>query len=525
MRSHPGCHDVGLPYWDPTLDTFLPDPSNTVMFSHEDYFGNGKGEVTSGFLKNWGTVVPPYCLKVGTRLTRDMCTDPDQIITDEIINRFISCGRYKDCVTPKNRDFEDFHGLIHGCVGGHMIDLSCAPNDPTFFLYHCFIDYVFQEYLNQRYPDFGDGSIDPSEDYPQAVEKPYHVATEPLRPFNNYKIIDGLSRNFSRLFVRYEPRPFRCSSDADCGGDRSRALWCDVNSKRCKARIAISGECSGLPDNACYPDCPVNQVAVCSTKTVTCECETRVCRSEIDCLDAGGGEGQLCDSSTLKCQSRLYVGQYCGHLPDKFCSGGCVRSYESPRCVLGLCSCELRTIGCSKSSDCPQGLWCSQGRCVMKSQIGESCKDAEIEKCGGFESGSECPVGSVSNCSPKQVCECKTKDSDEFHLKTEISVKRGNTTASNLKDDLEERPSRLGQSTDLTKKDNSESADLSCNKDSDCADEDYLCVVKKSKHRLPERKSKTCNKIRCLDQTTCERLGLKGTVCKNFLCRRRLSTG
>lgn len=42
------------------------------------------------------------------------------------------------------------HGNAHIFVGGDMYDTSTSANDPIFFLHHCFIDYIWEQWRQQR---------------------------------------------------------------------------------------------------------------------------------------------------------------------------------------------------------------------------------------------------------------------------------------------------------------------------------------------------------------------------------------
>jgi hypothetical protein len=47
--------------------------------------------------------------------------------------------------SPDSHDFATFeqeHGNAHGFVGGTMSRIPTAPNDPAFYFYHTFIDFV-----------------------------------------------------------------------------------------------------------------------------------------------------------------------------------------------------------------------------------------------------------------------------------------------------------------------------------------------------------------------------------------------
>ena len=120
-----------------------------------------------------------------------MCRDPDQMMKDSMIENFLNCHNYSNCVFPHDKTFEENHGLIHGCVNGHMAELMCSPYDPIFFLHHAFIDYIFAQWLEKHYPDLE--KDDPSTDYPhdETIEEYYNRGSAPMRPFEKSGYLVG----------------------------------------------------------------------------------------------------------------------------------------------------------------------------------------------------------------------------------------------------------------------------------------------------------------------------------------------
>ena len=50
-------------------------------------------------------------------------------------------------------DMERFHNTGHVFVGGTMLAASCSPGDPVFWLHHCNVDCLWEEYRqNVQHP-------------------------------------------------------------------------------------------------------------------------------------------------------------------------------------------------------------------------------------------------------------------------------------------------------------------------------------------------------------------------------------
>lgn len=57
MAYHMFDPEMGLPYWDSTLDNNLPNPADSIMFSDVLMGDTDKdGNVISGLFSNWSTI-------------------------------------------------------------------------------------------------------------------------------------------------------------------------------------------------------------------------------------------------------------------------------------------------------------------------------------------------------------------------------------------------------------------------------------------------------------------------------------
>jgi hypothetical protein len=226
-----------LPYWDTMLDERLPNPKDSVMWL-DTMMGNNYGPVTSGPAANWGVI--SECAWSST-LRRSVNNGGNSMLfTDAKINQIMS--QY----TADNAFwlFESHHNNVHSYVGGHMGSLTCAPNDPMFWLHHAYIDYLWETWRKTVQ------TTDPELDYPSGASAG-HTANDPMKPFQPLINQHGLSDHYTNLYYEYEERPSNvvCSRDCTCCSD---FLWCDTTVHRCVSKVREGGDCTGLPDNACY---------------------------------------------------------------------------------------------------------------------------------------------------------------------------------------------------------------------------------------------------------------------------------
>jgi tyrosinase len=141
---------VRMPYWDWTVDSQSPERSPILS---PGYFGsNGFGNemcVRDGVFANQEFSVPEYhCLARnydgGDRI--------GAFYPPEALDRLIDVSRDYDTF---RQDLEGApHARVHMGIGGDGGDLKTmhAPNDPLFYLHHCFLDMVWHEW-QLRHPD------------------------------------------------------------------------------------------------------------------------------------------------------------------------------------------------------------------------------------------------------------------------------------------------------------------------------------------------------------------------------------
>jgi len=234
QRHKPG---LMLPYFDSRLDSRLPEPSHSVIWSDE-LIGTNRGHVTTGLGAGW-KVYPSTCnIGKDEKLQRGVETDMgDMLYGNDMRQKYIETPKsFKNFTAPYDMsNFEMRHSTIHQYVGGQMGILTCSPNDPTFWMHHCFVDYCLDELL--RSPDFNKTYPVDSDVYGTPVPQAHRIG-EPLLPFKGYRLTDVSEKQFMDVDYTYyrSPGDIRCTEDSQCN---SEFLWC--NPPQCVSKVRNGG--------------------------------------------------------------------------------------------------------------------------------------------------------------------------------------------------------------------------------------------------------------------------------------------
>lgn len=204
---------VRLPYWDWTADAALDDPGTAPVWADDLMGGNGDpddegyvkagpfahdpddpnawktanaaGEpIDEGLRREFGVGVPTLPTAADAYGDPD---DPDDegalgIVPYDTAPWDVSSeSSYRNAnegwANVGNALRPDMHNRVHVWVGGSMLP-GTSPNDPVFFLHHCFVDKLWADW-QARHPD---------EDYlpedTDATAPEGHRAADPLYPWN-----------------------------------------------------------------------------------------------------------------------------------------------------------------------------------------------------------------------------------------------------------------------------------------------------------------------------------------------------
>ncbi|KAM3720271.1 putative tyrosinase-like protein [Dirofilaria immitis] len=238
---------VSIPYWDSVLDSGLPNPEDSVMWTIE-LMGttDAGGAVTGGDFANFDTFEkhPHIRREVGRQGSPFKESDLNWFLRQNRMENVLAfTAPRQGCQYRANYNALEYtHGNVHIFVGGDMYDPYTSGNDPVFYLHHSFVDYIWEMYRQQkqtRYQRENDYSPDN-----QACSSALHFGSTLMRPFQPLRNIDGLSNAYTDNLYEFAPRP-TCRSGSNCG---SKYLFCDRShgQPHCVSQARIGGRCSGF---------------------------------------------------------------------------------------------------------------------------------------------------------------------------------------------------------------------------------------------------------------------------------------
>ncbi|MCL4296359.1 MAG: tyrosinase family protein [Anaerolineae bacterium] len=168
LQQVSGNPNLALPYWNWTEDAGLPDPRTAPIWADNFMGGNGdpgnNWAVRSGpFRPGEWTIVDGNGNAAGA-LRRQFGINVPTLPSLADVNNVLSTTPYD--ASPwnmtSNPSFRNrlegwypvtpgLHNRVHVWVGGSMIPMT-SPNDPVFFLHHCFVDKLWADW-QARFPN------------------------------------------------------------------------------------------------------------------------------------------------------------------------------------------------------------------------------------------------------------------------------------------------------------------------------------------------------------------------------------
>lgn len=153
-----------------------------------------------------------------------------------------------------DRSFEGGHGMVHGFVGGLMGSIPSAANDPIFYMHHCFMDYVWEQFrqtqqtLEEREMTYTDVNRYKNISRCQKALQ-YQKPNDQMLPFPITNR-EGLNTSYTEELFFYQPRPTCSKISPFCS---SPYLFCDTKLYRCLSKVKLNGNCKGFEGtDICY---------------------------------------------------------------------------------------------------------------------------------------------------------------------------------------------------------------------------------------------------------------------------------
>ncbi|CAO4360639.1 unnamed protein product [Caenorhabditis nigoni] len=261
LRDHMRNPDFGLPFWDSTLDSLLPEPKDSIIFS-ELFLGevDDKGMVKNGPYHNWETMEGRAQIfrNFGEDESGEMLNDArvDWLINNPDINMIL--GATMPLTTcPMNhtldaRMLEFSHDYVHFFVNGDMSKSYSSSNDVCFVYHHGMIDWIFENWRQNM-----QSREEREKDYPKSDERCFpfwHNGDNSMPLLQPLKNKDALSNGYTDFMYEYYPRSTCSKEKPDC---HSPYLFCyippnDEHPPSCVSKVRRNGVCKGFED---WPIC------------------------------------------------------------------------------------------------------------------------------------------------------------------------------------------------------------------------------------------------------------------------------
>ncbi|PAV76337.1 hypothetical protein WR25_12155 [Diploscapter pachys] len=237
--------NMGVPYWDSSLDALLPTPKDSIMFSElffaayfwgraqifRDFDSDSSGELLNNARIDWIINSPNLDHVIGTTMPLETCP----------MNH-----------TLDPRMLEYSHDYVHFFVSGDLGRSYSSSNDVIFIYHHSMIDWIFETWRQNMQT-----RTQRERDYPHSDERcfpAWHFAERPMPMLDPFLNRDALSNAYTDELYGFASRPNCSRENQDCG---SKYLFCfipksEAEAPYCMSKVKMGGDCTGLEK---YPVC------------------------------------------------------------------------------------------------------------------------------------------------------------------------------------------------------------------------------------------------------------------------------
>ncbi|KHJ87780.1 common central domain of tyrosinase [Oesophagostomum dentatum] len=239
---------VSLPYWDSTLDSTIPNPAQSSLFTNELMGQTGSdGLIATGAFRGWRTVdnSRPFRRSVGSQGRTFQESDISTLMSTFDFTQVLAyTAPSANCPNPAAWTAVEYaHGNPHIFIGGDMFSPLTSTNDPIFWNHHSFVDLIWENWRLARQSRSARETQFPPNNI--ACSSAAHFGSNTMQPFFPMVNTDGLANAYTDNLYTFAPRP-SCSA-GNPNGCGSRFLFCDLShgNPRCAAKIAVNGNCGG----------------------------------------------------------------------------------------------------------------------------------------------------------------------------------------------------------------------------------------------------------------------------------------
>ena len=162
LQNVSGDPNMGLPYWDWATDAALADPATSAVWGNDLLGGNGNPVTTGPFASGMWTIIngtgnPAGPLIRAFGASPAAPTLPTQANVIDALNETpYDSSPWRATSSPSFRNRSEgwisgpqLHNRVHVWVGGSILP-GTSPNDPVFFLHHCFVDKMWADWQAQH---------------------------------------------------------------------------------------------------------------------------------------------------------------------------------------------------------------------------------------------------------------------------------------------------------------------------------------------------------------------------------------